>query len=379
MHAQHVALFNKRMLLLLDTSFSPTYGGIDSCRAAVMPQPNAYHPGLIMKMNLENPSVARRRLMIAASTLGVGLFAGIESTFAATFPARDIMFTIPNAAGGSYDTYVRTIGPAMVPFLANKIAVVPNNVEGAGGARQGNILARAKPDGYTIGVLNVMGLLLLKHKGGNLGFELNDLTWIGNLARDHYALVVSADSKIRTVDDLRALSRQRLIKFTSSGPETMSQAATLIGSSLLNIRAQVIAGYRGTSDCLVAVLRGDGDATVLSLPAMTEMVASKLVRVVASFETKSSVPGAADATTLNLPELAQIIELRPIAGPPKLPSEIVAPLSAALNQAMASPKVVSWAKHTGANLEPMSPADTSALIKHQTEFINRWTKYLPTI
>ena len=319
----------------------------------------------------------RRQLIASMGLIGAATLLGAEKrAHAAGFPDRDISFMIPYPPGGAYDQYVREITQPMAEALPNKVNVVPNNVAGAGGARAANILFRAKPDGYTISVLNAVGLLLLKLKGGTIGFNINDLTWIGNLARDQYALVVATDSKIETVADIQRMSRVQPVKFIAPGPETASYAATLIGAHLLDIRAQVITGYRGAGASMVAVMRGDGDALILSLPAISQMVESKLIRVVATFEKTSSIKGAEDATTLKQPDLAQIIELRPIAGPPRLPSDLTAILSTSLNKAMQDSRVIGWSKKSGATLDPLSPEEITKLMQEQSSFITRWAKLL---
>ena len=116
--------------------------------------------------------MTRRSLLAATPLLAAPLLAHAEA------PGRDVSFLIPYAPGGGFDLYVRTVIPAMQKALG--VTIVPNNVEGAGGARAANMLDRARPDGATIGVLNIPGLLLLD----GLGFDVTKLSWIGNLGRD---------------------------------------------------------------------------------------------------------------------------------------------------------------------------------------------------
>ena len=90
---------------------------------------------------------------------------------AAGFPERDITFIIPNQVGGGFDAYVRAIAPVMEKYLPNKVNVVPLNVPAGGGAKGVNQLYRARPDGYTIGILNVPGApaMVLLPRGYVLG------------------------------------------------------------------------------------------------------------------------------------------------------------------------------------------------------------------
>ena len=107
--------------------------------------------------------------VLAAATCGMP-----ERGIAAGFPDRDITFIIPNQVGGGFDAYVRAIAPVMEKYLPNKVNIVPLNVPAGGGAKGVNQLYRARPDGYTIGILNIPGLFILQARGG--GYDLNKFT-----------------------------------------------------------------------------------------------------------------------------------------------------------------------------------------------------------
>ena len=295
---------------------------------------------------------------------------------AADYPTKDIHFIVPYAPGGGFDGYVRTIIPAMQAALPNPVQIIPENVDGAAGAKAANQLYRARPDGTTVSVLNIPGLLILQQQGGNIGFDLDKLSWICNLGSDFYGLVVPTDSPIKSVADLQALSKQRPVKFTCVGPAGMAWAATRIAGELLGIRTQIIAGYKGTNDYVVAAVRGDGDAAICSLTAMSQFRAGKLIRVVATFETHSSIAGAEDATSLKQPELAKIVQMRPVAGPPKLPSAMIDVLSGAVARAVQDPKVVAWARANEANLDIKGPQETVDALREQMQFVARWKDVL---
>jgi tripartite-type tricarboxylate transporter receptor subunit TctC len=292
---------------------------------------------------------------------------------ASELAGRDISFVIPYASGGGFDAYVRAVIPALQKRL--DLRVLPDNVDGAGGAKAANLLFRAKPDGTTISVVNIPGALILQQQGG-LGFDLQGLTWLCDMGRDAYGLMVPANSPLRSLDDLRARGHIRPIKFTCIGPAGTGYSATRIGAKLLDIPARVIAGYKGTSDYVVAAIRGDGDAAVASLTGLSQFLASGLIRVLATFETKGSLPGVPDATALGVPELADIVQLRPVAGPPGLTAPLAQTLSDGLVQALWDPAVVAWASRNSANLQPDGAAATRLLLEQQARFITRWKDYL---
>ena len=117
------------------------------------------------------------RRQVVTGLLASGLvLAGAPRARAAAFPAKDINFIIPFASGGGFDGYVRAVIPAMQSRLPDGIQVIPDNVDGAGGAKAANQLFRAHPDGYTISVLNVPGVLILQQQNSGVGFELDRLS-----------------------------------------------------------------------------------------------------------------------------------------------------------------------------------------------------------
>lgn len=316
-----------------------------------------------------------RRDVIKAAGLAAPALIFAGRALAAGFPEKDIAFIIPYSAGGGFDNYVRAISPALEKYLPNSVNVVPTNVAAGGGSRGIAQLYRAKPDGYTIAIFNIPGMFVLQKEGG-AGYDLGQITWLGSIGRDHYAIGVSAHSPLRSVADLKALSAQRPVKFTTTGPEATAYAATLIGTELLGIRTQMITGYKGSNDYVVAAIRGDGDAVITALPLMRRLQDGKELRILATFETKSSVPGAEDATTLNQPELSQIVLERLIGAPPGLPDEIKSALSEALAKAVADPETVAWAKRSDSELGWETPDSAARILADQAAFFQKWKKFL---
>lgn len=319
-------------------------------------------------------SIVQRRSVLAGTA--ASLLAGTTGSLRvarAESRGQDLSFIIPYASGGGFDAYVRAVIPALQTALNAR--VLPDNEDGAGGARAVNLLFRSRPDGSAISVINVPGALILQQQG-SLGVDLTQLSWLCNMGRDSYGLMVPADSSLRTLDDLRALGQRRPVKFTCIGPAGTAYSATRIGAKLLDIPARVIAGYKGTNDYIVAAIRGDGDAAVASITALTQFRVSGLIRVLASFEAQTTMPGVPDATALGVPDLADILQLRPVAGPPGLPEPIASRLSAGLVQALRDPSVVAWAKRNNANLQPDDAAETRRLLEGQQRFIARWKDYL---
>ena len=170
-----------------------------------------------------------------ADKFKISLIVAAFSTFALTgavsladYPERDITVIIPYSAGGGFDSYVRGVLPIMQKYLPNQVNLIPRNMPGAGGRKGATAIFRARPDGYTIGAFNVPGLLLPDLLGEPVGYDLSQVTWLGRMSEDRYAMVVKSSNGISSVEDLRALGRP--IKFTVTGVRSSAHAATVIGA-----------------------------------------------------------------------------------------------------------------------------------------------------
>src|ERR1700704_532139 len=321
--------------------------------------------------------VSRREFVSAG--IGSSLFLAPRRVSAASgvFPAKNIQFIIPYAAGGGFDSYVRFISPVIEQHLPNRVSVVPINVTAGSGARGISQLYRAKPDGYTIGIFDVPGMFIQQALQGNNAYDLSKFAWIGCMGEgERYLLGVGANSPLKTYADLQALSAKRPVKFAVTGLEGTATAAAIVGTEVLGIKRQLITGYRGSSDYIVAAIRGDSDAVISATSTMMRFARAGQLRILASFEARSTIPGIPDATSLGKPELDRITVERPVAAPPGTPAEIQNLLSAALAKALADPKVVAWAKENDVVMRSKTPQEATALVARQHAFFDQWKKYL---
>jgi len=320
--------------------------------------------------------ITRRDLMISAA---VGALAAPRTASAAPsdYPNKNIQFVVPYAPGGGFDIYVRAVTPVMEKYLPRKVSIVPLNVASGGGSRGIAQAFRARPDGYTITIINIPGLFILQAQQGTGAFDLNRFTWIGAMGEgEKYFISVGERSPLKTFDDLKRLSAQRPIKLSVTGPEGTAYMASVVGTRLLGLRTQLITGYRGSADYVVAAVRGDSDAVVAALPTTYRFRRGNQLRPLASFETKSSIPGIPDATSLGKPELDLIRVERLVAAPPGTPPDIVNVLSAALGKALVDPVVTKWAVENDVVMIPRTPQEAVATLNQQRAFFEKYKSSL---
>ena len=318
-------------------------------------------------------NISRREILASAAAAVLAP----QVAQAAAYPSRSIQFIIPYAAGGGFDSYVRFISPVMETYLPNRVSIVPINITAASGSRAISQLYRSRADGYTIGIFDVPGMFIQQAIQGTSAYDLARFAWIGCMGEgERYLIAVGENSPLKTYSDLKALSGKRAVKFSCAGLEGTATAAAIIGTELLGIRRQLITGYKGSSDYIVAAIRGDSDAVISAAPTMLRYAKAGQLRILASFETKTGIPDIPDATALGVPELDQITVERPVAGPPGLAPELQETLSVALAKALADPKVVAWAEENDIIMRSKTPAEAAALVERQRLFFEKWKRYL---
>jgi tripartite-type tricarboxylate transporter receptor subunit TctC len=134
-------------------------------------------------------------------------------------PDRPITMIVAFAAGGGTDLAARTIARFMERDLG--VSVVVMNRPGAGGEIGFTELARARPDGQTIGFINTPHIVTLPIER-RTRFRLEDFSLIGNIVDDPGGIWVRADSEIRDFAQLLAAARAR--------PGTIGYGTTGVGS-----------------------------------------------------------------------------------------------------------------------------------------------------
>ncbi len=157
-----------------------------------------------------------RRTALAAALATPSL---VRAQDAGWRPDRQITMVVAFAAGGGTDLAARTIARFMERDLGQPVVVL--NRPGAGGEIGFSELARARPDGYTIGFINTPTIVTIPIER-RARFKLDDFALIANIVDDPGGMWVLADSPIRDFQGLLAAARAQ--------PGTIGYGTTGIGS-----------------------------------------------------------------------------------------------------------------------------------------------------
>ncbi|QHI98314.1 tripartite tricarboxylate transporter substrate binding protein [Xylophilus rhododendri] len=291
-----------------------------------------------------------------ALALGLGLLSGLVHAQAPkAYPDRAIRLIVPFAAGSAADTLSRTVATRLAERLGQSVVV--DNKGGAGGTIGTADIARAAPDGYTLGVAaqgTLVNNLVLYSKPGY--DPLKDFAYVAHIGDVQNVLVVKADAPYADVAALLKAIREQPdehFKFSSSGAGTSHHVAgVLLGQHLKKKLLHV--PYTGAPQGLTAILSGDVDFGLYNLPAAYGLITSGKLKALA-------MTGPARATVLpQVPTLAEsgldgysVTLWWGVIAPAALPVPIAQKLNEEINRIVAQPDVRSRMAEQGFTLPPL--------------------------
>ena len=295
-----------------------------------------------------------RRVVVLAACL-LGALASLPAAAQRAWPDRPLRLIVPFAAGSAADTLSRLVASRLAERIGQ--AVVIDNKGGAGGTIGTAEIARAVPDGYTLGVAAqgtlVNNLVLYARPGYD---PLRDFAYIAHIGDVQNLLVVKADAPYADVAALLRAIRERpdeSFRFSSSGTGSSHHVAGVLlgrhlGRKLLHVP------YTGAPQGLAAILSGDVDMGLYNLPAAYGLVTAGKLRPLA-------VTGPARAAVLpDIPTLAEsgldgysVTLWWGVIAPAALPAAIAQKLNDEINRVMALPEVRSRMAGQGFTLPPL--------------------------
>ena len=300
------------------------------------------------------------RKLIAASALFAAAFAADGQSY----PGRPIRVIAPFPPGASIDIVARTIGQKMSESMGQPFVI--DNKAGASGAIGTEFLARAAPDGYTIGIGNPSTHVLpiaLKKKIAYDGVK--DFTPVGAIAKNILAIAVHPSLPVKSIRELVDYARSNPGKISYSTPGN-GTSHHLIGEMLNEVAGidMLHIGYRGGGPAVTDLLSGQVPAGVASLTSVTPYVKSGRTRVIAILD---------DRRYADLPDVPTGIESFPgfeakaswvgMFGPAGMPAEIAARLNAELRKALGEPDVRKRLEANGFEIIGSSPAEFRTLLE----------------
>ena len=307
---------------------------------------------------------------------------GVESLFIPTsfaqanYPNKPINFVVPYGAGGGADSRSRQIAQKMSVILKQPIIV--DNKPGAGGNIGTEYIARATPDGYTIGMGNFAPMAVNKTLFGNLRYDPEtDITPIVLIEKGPLVLVVNPSSPYKTVQDIvtAAKAKPGALTFSSGGIGGSHQLSAELfeqNAGIEMIHVPYKSGSAGLTDLMA------GNVTMMfdqMYSAMPSIKADKLRPIAITSKKRSPLlPNVPTFAEVGYPKV-EVLNWQGLIAPKGTPKAIIDKLNAAANEALKDPQLRELMLSQGNEIGGGSPADFAALIKSESA---KWSAVVKT-
>ena len=312
----------------------------------------------------------QRRHLLATLASGAALAASPFARAQASYPDQLIKWVVPYPAGGGTDVIARSLAEAMRQTLGQQIVI--DNRPGASTNIGADLVAKSKPDGYTIMSADNAVLAFNEHLFGKLPFNPErDFTYIGAIGKFPLALVVNPDFPAKDFKEFLAYVKANPGKVNYASPGNgsphhlaMELFKNRTGTFITHIP------YRGAAPAMADVMGGQVPCMFLDLASGLPIMQGKKVRVLAIGS------GARNKLLPDVPTLAEVgvrdaevFAFQGLLGPAGLPANVVNRLNGDLNKAMSTPAVLKRFADFGMEAMPGSPQQFQQLARAESR---RW-------
>jgi tripartite-type tricarboxylate transporter receptor subunit TctC len=310
-------------------------------------------------------TVNRACHLLFVAALGSVVFVAPLGAIAA-YPERPIRFIVPAAAGNSGDISSRIIVAQLGRQIGQQIVV--DNRPGASGSIAMEIIAKAPPDGYTIGTGNLLTLAVNRSVLPKLPYDPDKLQAVVHFTYVPLLLAVTLSLPVKSVQDLIDHARRNPGKllFASSGNATTTHVSgelfkMMTGTNMVHVP------FRGSVVAIADLTAGRVNLMFDNIPSIGPHVKAEKVRGLAVTSAKR-VPAYPELPTVaeaGVPGF-EVTGWGGLIVPAGTPKSIVVRLNAELNEALALPHLTERLTSLGSEVAGGTPEQFAELIRKET-------------
>ena len=258
------------------------------------------------------------------------------TTALADYPEKPIEVVVGYSAGGGTDVMARTVAQFLEKELGDGASVVVKNMPGAGGQIGFTEVAKAAPDGYTLGTFNLPAALALTHDR-KADYDVKSFTYLANFVEDPNTVTVAASSPFQTLGELMEAAK--------ADPGAITLGLSSLGGNdhfAANMMAQAgeaeftLVPFKGASMARTAIMGGHVAAGTMTLGQTTSFPEELRVLAVLADERSPFRPDVPTAKELGFD--VQMSSLRGIVAPAGLDAAMTEKLRAALTAVNGNPE-----------------------------------------
>ncbi len=332
-----------------------------------------------LTLNLPTRRDFLRISALSATTLSMGQFLKTPAVCAkdakSVYPSRAIRYVVPKKPGGGYDIIARASAPYITKYLRG---LTPGAVGGdfvvRNDERKGyKILFDAKPDGYTIGIIDTTPYI-----DNLLGLAEEDFTKYTFLHAVASSMkeIVANKKGFGAWNEAVDAQKKGTVKMGVGYFGRGNHICAIIANEKMGTKFKLIP-FRGTAECIGALMRGDIELALVSDESTKPLIEAKEIRVLLTFSDKTEYPGAANIRELGYPDLAdQLSSHRIVCAPPKLEAEPKRLLLEAMKKTCNDPDFIAWAQKANCPIRKIFGADAE---KFFMKFVKSYNDMAPLL
>lgn len=310
-----------------------------------------------------SPAV-RWRVAVAACLLAALPLAVAQAQ--GSYPNKPIRMIVPLAAGSAVDNAARIVTQKMAQNMGQGIVI--ENQAGAAGLIGADRVAKAAPDGYTIGGFNDSIMTMLPNLQPKMPWDiLKDFEPVSLVATVEWGLVVHNDTPYRSAEAVIAAAKAApgKINFGSGGNGSPQHIARALFSANAGVQMTHVP-YKGATQAAVGVAGGEVQLAFQGLATVNALVQGGKLRLV-GVTTPKPLPQFAGVPTVSESGLPgfEFNSWFAVMAPAGTPKDIVARLNAELLKALADPEVRSQLIAQGLTPRGSSPAELGSAMRDQ--------------
>lgn len=302
-----------------------------------------------------------------AAALSISSGAGAQS-----YPSRPVVAIVPASAGGPTDTIARIVAERMSASLGGNVVV--ENVGGASGTIGTSRLARAAPDGYTIGIGGWNHFVVNAGTYLNLPYDfIKDFEPVAQLASGPQIILSKKALPANNLNELVAwMKQQPSVTMATGGVGAPGHISGISLQKQIGVNLQFVP-YRGSAPALQDVVAGHLDTIIEQTSTALSQIRSGTVKAYAV---------TANARLALLPDLPTVDEAglpgfhvsvwQGMWAPKGTPKEVIAKLNAAVVEALADPRVKARFGEIAQEIPPAAHQTVEGFAAYHKAEMEKW-------
>ena len=304
--------------------------------------------------------------LIHSLVAALALLVGSNAVAQTAYPERPIKMIVPLAAASAVDVAARIVTQKMADNMGQQIVII--NQAGASGLIGAEQVARAAPDGYTIGGFNDSVMTMVPNLHSKMPWDvLKDFEPVSLVATVEWGLIAGNNTGYKTAADLIAAAKAApdKINYSSGGPGSPQHLAMAMFASSAGISLTHVP-YKGATQAATDVASGQIPVGFQGLGTVAALVRGGQLRLIGVTTEKrlSQFPDVPTVSESGLPGFF-FNSWFAILAPAGTPKDIIAKLNAEVLKAVGDPEVRRKLEDLGFSVRGTSPAELGVLTREQ--------------